>query len=263
MAAGDKKEIERQEFRLDVNGTLIAGSRFALEGVSSLPVLIILHGIPRSKPQPGDRSYNVIAERFARQGFLSVIFNFRGTGASGGDLSMAGWAEDLFAVIEYSRGLERADPDRVALMGFSAGGALAIYAAAHDPGIKAVVSGSSPAEFSFLEDTMPAGGWIKLFKQIGLIRSEDFPRSPEDWQKEFQTVAPRKWIDKVSPRPVLLLHGEEDEVIPFEQAKALYEKAGEPKELLPLPGGKHRLRVEEHALQIAEDWLVRFRDGSG
>lgn len=259
--AGDTNDIiKREDFRLDVKGTAIAGSWFADEGSSLLPVVVIMHGIPRSKPLPGDRSYNVIAERFARQDFLSVLFNFRGTGLSEGDISMAGWAEDLFAVIEYSRGLSRALPDRLALLGFSAGGALAIYAAAHDPRVAAVVAGSSPAEFSFLRDIMPASGWIKLFKQIGLIRSPDFPRSPYEWQKEFKLIEPAKWIDKISPRPLLLIHGEDDEVIPFEQARTLYDKAGEPKELVPVPGGAHRLRADNRALQIAEDWLVRWKD---
>jgi fermentation-respiration switch protein FrsA (DUF1100 family) len=256
------ENIIKEDFRIDVGGTGIVGAWFAPAGASGLPVVVILHGIPRSTPTPGDRSYNIIAERFARQGFLSLIFNFRGTGFSEGDIGMAGWADDLFAVIDYSVGLDNADRDMLALLGFSAGGALAIYAAARDPRVKAVVSGSSPAEFSFLENTMSAESWIKLFRQIGLVRSEAFPPSLEKWQDEFQQVEPRKWINKISPRPVLLIHGEDDEVIPFEQAKALYEKAGGPKELVPVPGGMHRLRTDERALRIAEDWLVRWKNGT-
>jgi fermentation-respiration switch protein FrsA (DUF1100 family) len=43
--------------------------------------------------------------------------------------------------------------------------------------------------------------------------------------------------------------------VPVEHAYRLYEKAGEPKELVIIPDAGHRLRLEEKAITTALDWL--------
>jgi len=260
MSDGGMTVLEHP-FQVKADGGFIRGAWFATDRAERLPLLAILHGIPRARPKPGDESYREMARRFAERGFAALVFNFRGTGLSEGDLSMLGWARDLAAVIEFGRALPAVDADRIALLGFSAGAAIAIYQAARDPRIKAVVSASSPAQFTFLETTMPAEGWVKLFKEIGLIRDPAFPGSLAEWEREFEQVSPLAWIERISPRPVFLVHGEEDEVIPLEHAHRLYEKAGRPKQLVIAPAGKHRLRVDPGALDLIERRLVNWRDG--
>jgi len=75
----------------------------------------------------------------------------------------------------------------------------------------------------------------------------------------FSTIANFGFISKyynfVSPRSLLLVHGDADEVVPLEHAYRLYQKAREPKELLVIPGAKHRLRLEEKAMAAVLDWL--------
>lgn len=258
MGPEEAADVLESSFAISVDGIAIRGFWHIKKGISDAPVLVILHGIPRAKPKPGDESYRRMSMRFAGQGFLSLAFNFRGTGISGGDIGMAGWSRDLEGVIDFARGLPGADPDRVVLLGFSAGGASAIHVAARDPAVCAVLSVSSPAEFTFLQKAMPSERWVELFREIGLIRSPDFPRSLEDWENEFAEISPLKWVDKISPRPVLIMHGEEDELIPCEQAEMIYQKAGEPREFLLAPGGKHRLRVDEQALDMIEAWLINW-----
>jgi putative redox protein len=257
--------IVETRFEVGVEGILLRGSWFAAEGASAgtsaLPVLAILHGIPRAKPAPGDQSYRDLARGMAEDGFLSLIFNFRGTGESEGNLGLAGWNRDLAAVLAFARALPAADPSRLALLGFSAGGAVAIRAAADDPAVSAVAAVGSPAEYTFLQALMPAAGWVSLFREIGLIRDPAFPPSLAEWEAEFERAAPLPCVGRISPRPLLLIHGEDDETIPREHARMLYERAGEPRELLLLPGGKHRLRVDPRALAAARDWLLRWRDG--
>jgi fermentation-respiration switch protein FrsA (DUF1100 family) len=96
---------------------------------------------------------------------------------------------------------------------------------------------------------------IQRFRQIGAIRDSDFPPSVEDWQDGFETITPIDWIDKISPRPLLLVHGDADELIPLEHAERLYRKAEEPKELEIMPGAKHKMRLEESAMDFVLDWL--------
>jgi dipeptidyl aminopeptidase/acylaminoacyl peptidase len=262
MSDADDRDIVEAPFKVEVDDIEIRGFRYARSsaGKERTPVLVILHGIPRAKPAPGDQSYRDMAKRFAKKGFMAFIFNFRGTGISDGDIGMAGWTRDLEAVINYAVELPEADPERIALLGFSAGGAVAIHVAAHNPAVSAVVSGSSPARFTFLKKTMPLEGWVTLFREIGMIRSPDFPPSIEEWAKEFDDIEPLKWVDKISPRPVLIMHGEEDELIPADQAGELYKKTGRPKDLILVKGGKHRLRIDPRALDLAEEWLLKWKD---
>ena len=250
--------IEERDFEVRVDGLTIRGAWCARSGATRLPVLLIMHGIPRAKPEPGDQTYRVLARAAAADGWLAVIFNFRGTGASEGDLSLAGWLRDCQAVIAWARALPAADPARLALLGFSAGASVAIRAAAQDPAITAVAAVSSPSEYSFLTDVMPAAGWVRLFREIGLIRDPAFPTSPAEWEAEFEAAAPRKYVTALAPRPLLIMHGDEDETIPVAQARALYQAAGPGRELVIIPGGKHRLRADERAVRTAREWLARM-----
>jgi fermentation-respiration switch protein FrsA (DUF1100 family) len=259
MSVSEAANIGETPFEVLLEGIRIRGAYYLALPDTPRPALVILHGIPRQRPRPGDQSYRDMARRFAARGFLAVVFNFRGAGISEGDISMAGWTRDLDAVLEFARALPGADPGRVALLGFSAGGAVAIHAAARDPRTSAVVAVSSPVSFSFIRQAMPSAAWVGLFREIGLIRSPGFPPSLPEWEAEFAMIEPLQWVDKLSPRPLLIMHGEEDELIPVEQARELYEKALEPKELKVIPAGKHRLRMDPAALEAAEEWLMKWK----
>jgi fermentation-respiration switch protein FrsA (DUF1100 family) len=119
-----------------------------------------------------------------------------------------------------------------------------------------LVTLACPAEFGFLTDKRQAGATIDHFRSIGVIRDADFPPSVDKWLNGFKTVSPLRWIDKISPRPLLLIHGNKDDLVPVEHARKLFEKALEPKKLLIIPGAGHRLRLEHKAVNAALDWLT-------
>ncbi len=219
------------------------------------PALCICHGIPATPYNPDDRGYAILAQRFCAAGFVTLIFNFRGTGKSQGNFDILGWSRDLEAAIEFLYSIEQVDKPRLCLLGFSGGAAVSIYTAAHDPRISPVVACACPADFDLLNSKEIASSPIQHFREIGAIKDKNFPPSPEYWSKGFETISPIHWIDKISPRPLLLVHGDADEVIPLEQARWLFQKAKEPKELAIIPGAKHKLRLEEAAMATALDWL--------
>jgi dipeptidyl aminopeptidase/acylaminoacyl peptidase len=246
-------EIRGIHFKAD--GLRLAGELHIPSPGKVLPTLCICHGIPAAPPDPTDRGYALLAERFCRAGFLTMIFNFRGTGRSEGNLDMPGWSRDLKAAIDFLSGHSEADRTRLCLLGFSGGAAVSVYAAAHNPRVSSVVTCACPADFSSLHERQTPLEAIGRFRQIGAIRDRDFPPSVEDWQRGFEATTPINWIDRISPRPLLLVHGDADEVIPLEHAHRLYQKAKEPKELKLIPGGKHKLRLEEAAMSVVLDWL--------
>jgi dienelactone hydrolase len=62
---------------------------------------------------------------------------------------------------------------------------------------------------------------------------------------------------RIAPRPILLVHGELDTRLPPACSRYIYERAGEPKELVILQGAKHSLRQRRQELrQLLREWLV-------
>mgnify|MGYP001105169027 CR=1 FL=1 len=247
--------MEVREICLKVDGLELAGELHIPSRDKIHPALCICHGIPATRPDPTDKGYTLLAQRFCRAGFTTLIFNFRGTGKSHGNLDILGWSRDLQAALEFLYKLKGVDKPRFCLLGFSGGAAVSVYTAAHDPRVSSVATCACPAHFQSLSERETPLDSIQRFRQIGAIRDEDFPPSIEEWQRGFETVSPIKWIDKISPRPLLLLHGDADELIPLEHAYRLYEKAKEPKELKIIPGAKHKLRLEQAAMDFVLEWL--------
>jgi len=241
-----------KEVFLEVDGLKLRGEIYPPQGEGPFPVLCLCHGIPARPPDPSDPGYRALAERFSQEGFLSFIFNFRGAGESEGNLDLLGWTRDLGAVLDWLGSLEEVDQARVSVMGFSGGAAVAVYVAAHDTRVKSVVACACPAEFTFSPEEM-----LRQAREVGTIRDPDFPPSFEEWAQGLKEVSPIRFIDRISPRPLLILHGESDELIDPSQALRLYEKAREPKEFILIHGAGHRLRLSREAMEAAARWLKR------
>jgi alpha-beta hydrolase superfamily lysophospholipase len=243
---------QSSKITLEVDGIKIAAEiHYPPQIQGRHPTLCLCHGIPASNPVPPNPGYTQLAQQFASEGFVACAFNFRGTGESGGNLDLLDWTRDLDAVITRLTQLQCVDKSKLFLMGFSGGAAASVYVTAHDNRITALVSCACPAEFSFLR----LDGLLQQCREIGTIREESFPPSLDEWRNHFLEVNPIRWIDKISPRPLLILHGDQDELIEVSHARRLFKRAKEPKQLVVIPGGEHRLRTNEAALSAALAWL--------
>jgi len=247
--------MEAKEIRFKSDGLELVGELHVPSRDKVHPALCICHGIPAVPPDPTDRGYTMLAQRFCYAGFATLIFNFRGAGRSEGNLDILGWSRDLQAALDFLYNLKEVDKTRFCLLGFSGGAAVSVYTTAHNPRVSSVVTCACPADFRALSQRETPLDTIERFRQIGAIRDKDFPPSIEEWEKGFETVSPIKWIDRISPRPLLLVHGDADELIPLEHAHKLYQKAKEPKELKIIPGARHKMRLEKAAMAFVLDWL--------
>ena len=236
-------------------GLELAGEVYIPSESKVCPALCICHGIPATPYNPQDRGYAALAQRFCAAGFATLIFNFRGARMSQGNLDLLGWSQDLEVAINFVSKLKKVDKERLCLLGFSGGAAVSVYVAAHDTRISALVPCACPANFGSLTGKETARSAIQHFRDIGVIRDKNFPPSIEEWLRGFEVVSPIHWIDKISPRPLLLVYGDADEVVPLEHAHRLYQKAREPKELATILGAKHKLRLEESAMATVLSWL--------
>jgi len=245
-----------RKVELDVEGIVISGQLYLPPGRAPYPVVVICHGIPAHPPHPDDENgYPLLAEKICWENFAAFIFNFRGAGASGGNFDILGWTRDLKAVIDYLYTLPVVDRSRLFLLGYSGGAAVSIYEAAQDKRVSGVAACACPAEFSFIDEVDQPQSVVAHFRSLGTIRDKDFPRSAGEWLNGFQVVRPIEYVANIAPRPLLLVHGNEDETVDLSHAHKLYRRALEPKQLTVLDGGGHRLRQDGRVVAAVIHWL--------
>ena len=240
---------------LHVEGITVSGRLYLPDEKARYPVVCICHGIPASFPKFDNEGYPLLAERICQENFAVLIFNFRGTGASGGNFDILGWTRDLKAVIDYLCALPQVDKSHLSLLGFSGGAAVAIYVTSQDSRVSCVAACACPAEFTFITEVDEPQSVVEHFRGIGTIRDEGFPESAEEWLDGFRLVRPAECVAGIAPRPLLLVHGSGDETVDIHDAYRLYGKAGEPKHIIIVNGAGHGLRQDERAVAIAIDWL--------
>jgi fermentation-respiration switch protein FrsA (DUF1100 family) len=220
---------------------------------------VLAHGIPSGRPpDPEDPGYAGFARDLAAHGYAAFWFDFRGCRAAPGDFSIAGWARDLGRALDALANVaEVAGLPRI-VVGSSAGGAAAITTSADRGDVTAVATLAAPASFSFGGLVDEPEALVQRFRNTGLIRDPGFPRDLSAWWAEFGDVAPEKHVGAVSPRPVLVVHGEADETVPYIHAERLFAAAGEPKELIRIPNAGHQLRRDPRAVDALVDWLQQL-----
>jgi dienelactone hydrolase len=104
------------------------------------PCIVMANGFSLTS----DDGLPAFAERFAEAGITALAFDFRHLGRSGGEprqvINTDRQRADFGAAVSFARELEGIDADAVAVWGFSSGGGLAIYTAADDHRIAAVIA---------------------------------------------------------------------------------------------------------------------------
>jgi len=198
---------------------------------------------------------------FHSSGFNVLMFDFRGHGRSEGDKISMGYFErfDLLGAVDYLRGR---GIDNIGVLGFSMGGAVAITTAAMEPSIKAVACDGA---FAHLLEVLVRGIGVvnPALRPIGFIAGPlALLFASLRLGAWLPSADPIRWVAKISPRPILIIHGERDVFISTQAIKALYQAAGEPKELWIVPNAGHRNADElyphewkERVIGFFEKWL--------
>ena len=164
------------------------------------------------------------------EGFNVLALDYRGYGASDGEPSLAGMQLDIDAAMRSLLVHKDVDPDKIIIFGQSLGGSLAIYYVAHSAyraNIRAVVIDS--AFFDYRQ--------IVKEKLAGFFLTWPFQWLP--WLTMDDDYSPANAVASISPLPLLLIHGDQDVVVPTHNSQQLFERAKEPKELWIVPGAGH------------------------
>ncbi len=207
-------------------------------GPSKELAIVVAHGFTGSWRRPSVRR---VAEAFSQHAGV-VSFDFRGHGRSGG-LCTVGDREvlDLQTAVEWATELGY---ERVATVGFSMGASIVVrhagLRAQDDVPLAAVVAVSGPARWYYRGTVaMRRAHWI-IERPMGRLVSRVALRTriaADGWNPVPE--APHEVAGRISPIPLLVVHGDADHYFPVEHAHQLFEAANEPKELWLEPGFGH------------------------
>ena len=191
-------------------------------------------------------------------GFNLLYFDFRALGESGGKTSSIGYLElkDVAAAVRFLKETRPQFCEKIGLYGLSMGGMVAICEAARNPDIACVV-----AEASYYSFRRVVSRWAWVHHRVPY-----FPLIPIilHYIHKYLGVNPERYspkynIPRISPRPVFIIHGRYDNLVPAAQAKLLFKKAGEPKEIWLVPGAKHNKCAEVGGFEYKQRLADFFR----
>ena len=221
------------------------------------PAVVLSHGYPTVVESAATVAHTMpeLADRIAAEmGWTAMAVALRGCSGSEGQFSIAGWLDDITACVDHLEKEER--PVGVWLAGFGTSGGLAICAGARDQRIRGVAALGAPADY---DDW--AGQPRRLLehsREVGLITDASFPPSLDAWSKEFRGIRAVACVQEYAPRPLLVAHGSEDDVVPPFDARVLVDAHGSG-ELRFVAGAGHRLRHDPRAIAVLLGWLDRQR----
>jgi len=216
--------------------------------------VILCHGMESDK---NSEKLIFLSQALAGRGILTLRFDFACVGESSGkfeDITYAGEVEDLSAAYALMRSRQ---PGKIAILGSSMGGTVALLFAAREPEVAALVTVAAPLH----PENFPSR--ILTPKQLHHWRERGFTiyngqrlnvSLLEDLEKINVPEAARK-----IKCPVLILHGDADEVVPVEEAYELHANLANSKRLSILPRTDHRLSnpaIMQRAVVEALDWLT-------
>lgn len=164
------------------------------------------------------------------RGFNVLLLDYRGYGASQGLPSVAGAQQDIDSAMRYLVARRDLAPRRIVVLAQSLGGALGLHYLAHSgyrQHLRGAVIDSAFTGYRDIAGEKLRGSWLTwpLSWPLSLTVSDDY--------------RPLDAVAKVAPIPLLILHGDRDEVIPLHHARQLFEAAREPKNLWIIEGAAH------------------------
>lgn len=176
-------------------------------------------------------------------GLSVLIFDYRGYGRSSGKPGEEGTYRDAEAAWQHLTAQRGIAPGHIVVFGESLGASVAAHLAAqHRPGALILAS---------------------AFTSVLDLAADLYPLLPVRWITRYRYDTLRYLQN--THAPVLVAHSREDEIIPFNHGRALYENAHEPKQFLELRGGHNDLFLmnSETLARTTEAFIARHLREAG
>ena len=233
-------------------------------------------------------------------GYVVLAFDYKGWGESEGPrtrLAPYSRVADVQAALTFLGARAEVDETRLGVYGTSYGGATVVWTGAVDRRVQCIVSvvGVGHGE-RWMRSVRRPDEWFDLLdrsaadrvKRVMEGKSELVDRSeillPDRQSAEIAVAARRnvpsalntlpleyvdetlgfhpEWVvDRIAPRPILFITTDNDRLVPPEESRTLYDKAGEPKKLVVLEGyGHYEVYAEPAFSEVMRETLAWFRE---
>ncbi len=181
-------------------------------------------------------------------GWNVLTFDYRGYGRSSGHMGRAGSIADAHAALDYLLARPDAVGRPVVAFGQSLGGAIGVVVTAQRPEIAALAVDGAFDSYRRIASwhirrnpvLLVSAWWLP-----GLLMSDQY--NPIDY------------VSRVAPRPLLIMHGEADQVVDPAMARRLYNAAGEPRQLWMVPDADHYGALQDRPEEVKARLLSFFQ----
>ncbi|KFZ37923.1 hypothetical protein HR45_08790 [Shewanella mangrovi] len=212
---------------------------------AAAPTIVLPHGGPMSRD---DDSFDYWSQYFAEQGYIVFQPNFRGSVGYGYDFAMAAmqkWGQemqdDLQDAAHYLVDNQYTDGQHTCIVGASYGGYAALMGVAKYPqDFKCAASFGGVSDLAYLVSQ------ARFFTNADVVRKQ-FGRDAE----KLDAASPITYAKQIN-RPVLLIHGSDDNVVSVKHSKYMdsaLESADKDVQFIELEYGDHHLSNQEHRLK--------------
>jgi len=202
-----------------------------------------------------------ISAALAAQGIATLRFDFTGLGDSGGEFADSGFAANVDDLVAAANALRDSDVGAPQLIvGHSLGGAAVIAAASRIPELRAVATVGAPFSVDHVLEQL--GGGVEQIETDGdtdvTIGGRSF-RVGRDFVAQMRDQPQGERLAALET-PLLVLHAEDDAIVPFAEGEAIYAAAAQPKSFITLANADHLLTRDGAAQGVATQ-IAAWADG--
>ncbi|WP_409341175.1 alpha/beta hydrolase [Paenibacillus sp. MBLB4367] len=213
--------------------------------------VIFSHGYTKNRLQD-DVPALPLAKSLVDAGYRVVMFDYRNSGESGGNLTSVGQFEkfDLLGAIDWAKANA---PGKIDIVGFSMGATTALLAAAEEPSVSHVIADSPFNHLKvYLEDNLSVWSHLPEFPFTPLIMAMIPPVTGIDPDQVDALSA----VDALASRHVLFIHSADDNKIPYTNSEAMWAKHKNTFEFWKTSGALHVGSYKTYGKQYEEKVLT-------
>ena len=229
--------------------------------LGKIPVVLLLHGFGGNKMGP-HFIFVKLCRLLERMGIASVRFDFAGSGESDGDFSnmtISDELKDAQNILNFIKSLDFIDKTNIAVLGFSMGGAIA-----------SILASENKEDIHSLCLWSPAGnmGEIVINHWIGDKYNDALINGYYDYEGDVMGKAFLKDISKLNiyekskgfDKNILIIHGDCDEVIPYQASLKYLDLYGHLASLNLITGANHMFDKKEWQQELIQKTILFFND---
>lgn len=241
------------------------------------PAILICHGM-NARGFHLLKIYSQLARTACANGFVAMLFDFRGVGRSTGKYDYGfGEQSDVKCALNYLAERKDVQANRIFVVGHSLGGAVSLYALQNENRVKGLVLWSVPKNHDYNVRKFIRNKSGKLRLQLflavskidsvlgiaGFFKMEVYgiQLRPRDLREKLMSLDECEAASNLKGIPLLVVNGRSDEIVGVDEAEEVYRSANEPKSLLIIESADHIYRRKEDELvQKTIDWIKNLNE---